>query len=113
MASPGRAASFSERRAVRLISLCSIIQLWHAAVTVGIRCLEGGTKLPALPVGIQMLEALVKRRDVHWELRKRNRCRQRDVREGRFTPTKQPFTAVGQMLVDHRRMGQCRFWALF
>src|ERR1700761_8182056 len=87
-----------------------LVQLRHAALTVSVSRLEGGTTLPALPECVQMLEALVERGRIDRKLGKGDGGGHRDVREGRRISAENPVASVREMLVDQARVRQ-RFLA--
>src|SRR3954462_859084 len=84
-----------------------VVDLRHTAAPVRIGSDEGRPGLPALPEGIEMLEALIERSGVHRELGERDGRRQRDVRERRLIASQQPRTAVGEVPVGQAGMRQC------
>src|ERR1700710_2030603 len=84
-----------------------VVDLRHTAAPVGIGGQEGRPGLPALPEGIEILEALIERSGVDRELGEGDRRRQRDVRERRLFAAQQPRAAVSEMPVDKTSMRQC------
>src|SRR3954470_15785268 len=72
-----------------------VIELGHTTVPVGVGDQEGRPALPALPEGIDVLEALIERRGVHRKLREGDRGRHRNIRERWRLAAEQPLAAIG------------------
>ena len=71
------------------------------------------TRLPSLPIVIEILKAFIQRSDDEIQLGEGNSDAQRYVTEGRSVATEKPFASVGEMSIDHCRMSERLFSAMF
>ena len=83
-----------------------VVELFESARAVGVAPLEAVALLSAVPVVVEVLEALVERRVVDGELGEGDRGRQGYVREGRLVAAEDP-RAVFEDTCRGIRVGVC------